>query len=55
VLGIDVPLAALLSVIQDRTKGAGPSPEMEELITIADTLRTGGTAEGLIDTLPVRI
>lgn len=32
---------ALLDFIQDRTKGAGPSPEMEALITIADTLRTG--------------
>ncbi|MBT2550536.1 CU044_5270 family protein [Arthrobacter sp. ISL-65] len=32
---------ALLNIIQERTKGAGPSPEMEALITIADALRTG--------------
>lgn len=32
---------ALLKVIRERTEGAGPSPEMEALITIADTLRTG--------------
>ncbi|MDQ0849709.1 hypothetical protein QFZ65_001647 [Arthrobacter sp. B3I9] len=32
---------ALLDTILERTKGAGPSPEMEALITVADTLRTG--------------
>jgi RNA polymerase sigma-70 factor (ECF subfamily) len=32
---------ALLNFIQERTRGAGPSPEMEALMTIADTLRTG--------------
>lgn len=32
---------ALLNFIRERTKGAGPSSEMEALITIADTLRTG--------------
>ncbi|WP_211882680.1 CU044_5270 family protein [Pseudarthrobacter albicanus] len=32
---------ALLALIYERTKGAGPSPEEEALITIADTLRTG--------------
>ncbi|MFI5085719.1 MAG: CU044_5270 family protein [Actinomycetales bacterium] len=32
---------ALLDVIYQRTRGSGPSPESEALITIADTLRTG--------------
>ena len=32
---------ALLNVIQERTRGAGPSPEEEAFITIADGLRTG--------------
>jgi hypothetical protein len=32
---------ALLDLIYSRTKGAGISPEVEALVTIADTLRTG--------------
>lgn len=31
----------LLSIIYVRTLGSGPSPEIEALVTIADTLRTG--------------
>lgn len=38
---------ALLHIIYDRTKGSGPSPETEALVSIADTLRTGVVAADL--------